>query len=318
MCRDEMRHAGRNVRMRLRWNRSISVVLNGLAFAGAAGTFVFGVLAGEGGRGHVRNIVLGVLCAMVPLAVGAASSIRANRRLRTEVEARDEAISERERALESKQQAEAEVARIQVEAEARLIFALRARLSSILYLLGTMAVQRSNAEVGELLGRLTQAVVAAAVVHPDSTSSRRSIFFKASGDKLECDSYAGPEGQTEAARTVFARGSDDPLGGYMFHILDEDRAVLVRDVDGPDASVRFPKDRSYQTAIAAAVTAGDTRYGVLTLDAAEANTLGQTDLQIVKTLASLLGTGLALAASGGPRRRTGAVKQSDKTLATAE
>jgi hypothetical protein len=302
--------------MTLHRGRIISAILNGLAFAGTAGTFVFGVLSGEGGHDHVRNIVLGVLCALVPLAVAAASRIRANRRLRAEVEARNEAISERERALESKQQAEREAERIQVEAEARLISALRARLSAILDLLGTMAVQRPNAEVGELRGRLTQAVLAAAVVHPDSASSRRSIFFKASGDRMECAGYAGPEGHTEAARTVFARGSDDPLGAYMFRVLDEGRAVLVSDVAGPDVSVRFPPDRSYQTAIAAAVTAGDTQYGILTLDAAAANTLGKTDLEVIKTLASLLGTGLALA-SGGPRRRSGTVK-SDKTLATPE
>lgn len=293
--------------MALRRSRFVSAMFNGLAFAGAAGTFVFGVLSGEGGRGHVRNIVLGVLCAMVPLAVGVASGIRARRRLRAEVEARNEAISGRERALESKLHAEREVARIQVEAEAQLIFALRARLSSILYLLGTMAIQRPNAEVGELLGRLTQAVLAAAVVHPDSASSRRSIFFRVTGDKMECAGYAGPEGHTEAARTVFARGSDDPLGAYMFRVLDEGRAVLVPDVAGPDVSVRFPQDRSYQTAVAVAVAAGDTPFGVLTLDAAEANTLGKTDLEIIKTLASLLGVGLALA-SGGPRRRTGTVK----------
>jgi hypothetical protein len=289
--------------MTLRRSQYFNVMLSGLAFAGAAGTFVFGVLSGEGGRDHVRNIVLGVLCALVPLVAGTVSGIRANRRLRTEVEARDEAISGRERALESKLQAEREVERIQVEAEARLIFALRARLSSILYLLGTMATQRSNVEVGELLGRLTQAVVAAAVVHPDSASSRRSIFFRASGDKMECAGYAGPEGHTEAARTMFARGSDDPLASYMFRVLDEGRAVLVPDVASPDVSVRFPQDRSYQTAIAAAVAAGGTIYGILTLDAAEANTLGNTDLEIVKTLASLLGAGLALA-SGGARRRT--------------
>jgi hypothetical protein len=288
--------------MTLSRSRFISAALNVLAFSGAAGTFVFGVLAGEGGRGHVRNITLGVLCALIPLAVGVASGIRSGRRLRTEVEARNEAISAREHALESKQQAEREAARIQVEAEARLLFALRARLSSILYLLGTMAIHRPNTDLGELLGRLTQAVVAAAVVHPDSGSSRRSIFFRVSGDKMECAGFAGPEGNTEAARTVFARGLDDRLGAYMFRILDEGRAVLVPDVAAPDVSVFFPEDRSYQTAIAAAVTAGDIRYGILTLDAAEANTLVNTDLDVVRTLASLLGVGLALA-SAGPRRK---------------
>jgi hypothetical protein len=303
----EMNPPGRNERMTLSRSRIISAALNGLVFVGAAGTFLFGVLAGEGGRGHVRNIALGVLCAMIPLAVGAVTAIRASRRLRAEVDARNEAISEREHALESKQQAEREAERIQVEAEARLIFALRARLSAILYLLGTIATQRHNADVGELVGRLTQAIVAAAVFHPDPQSSRRSIFFKAGGDKMECAGYAGPEGQTEAARTMFARGSDDPLAGYMFSILDKGHAVLVPDVASPDVAARFPQDRSYQTAIAVAVMAGDTRYGILTLDAAEANTLSKTDREIVKTLASLLGVGLAFA-SGGPRRRTGTAK----------
>jgi hypothetical protein len=44
--------------------------------------------------------------------------------------------------------------------------------------------------------------------------------------------------------------------------------------------------------------AGETPYGVLTLDAPQADSLGQPDLEIMKTLANLLGVGLALAAKG--------------------
>jgi hypothetical protein len=47
--------------------------------------------------------------------------------------------------------------------------------------------------------------------------------------------------------------------------------------------------------------AGDCPYGVLTLDAPKPDSLGQPDLEIMKTLASLLGVGLALADQvGGP------------------
>lgn len=60
--------------------------------------------------------------------------------------------------------------------------------------------------------------------------------------------------------------------------------------------MKFPRHRSYQTIIAAAVTADQARYGVLTLDAPEADSLGQPDLEIMKTLANLLAVGLALAA----------------------
>jgi hypothetical protein len=267
--------------------------LNLLGLAGAAGTFVFGILAGEGGRGHVRNIVLGVLCATVPLATGVAAGFRSNRRIRAEVEARSKAESEAERI------------------QAELISALRARLSSILHLLGTMAPRRPAGQVDELLGRLTQAVVGAAVAHQNTAPERRSIFFKASGDKMECAGYAGPEGQTEAAKTVFKQGSDDPLGAYMFRLLNEGRAVLLPNVAGPDVSVQFPEDRSYQTAIAAAVSAGDVHYGVLTLDAPEVGALGNTDLEIIKTLASLLGVGMALASSGS-RRKPNTPQQDEK------
>jgi hypothetical protein len=45
--------------------------------------------------------------------------------------------------------------------------------------------------------------------------------------------------------------------------------------------------------------AGDSPYGVLTLDAPQADSLGQPDLEVMKTLANLLGVGLALAAQGG-------------------
>jgi hypothetical protein len=69
-----------------RWSRAIGGGLSLLAFGGTAGVFVFGVLSGEGGRDHVRNIILGVLCAVVPLGVGALSAFRSNRRIRTEIE----------------------------------------------------------------------------------------------------------------------------------------------------------------------------------------------------------------------------------------
>jgi GAF domain-containing protein len=60
--------------------------------------------------------------------------------------------------------------------------------------------------------------------------------------------------------------------------------------------VKFPRRRSYQTLIAAAVTADQARYGVLTLDAPQPDSLGQPDLEIMKTLANLLAVGLARAA----------------------
>ena len=66
--------------------------------------------------------------------------------------------------------------------------------------------------------------------------------------------------------------------------------------DAADLTVKSRHRRSYQTIIATFSMAGDSPAGILTLDAPQADSLGQPDLEIMKTLASLLGVGLALGA----------------------
>ncbi len=58
-----------------------------LALSGTAGTFVFGILAGEGGKYHLLIILLGVLCASAPVVATAIGRQVTNRLLRTEVAA---------------------------------------------------------------------------------------------------------------------------------------------------------------------------------------------------------------------------------------
>jgi hypothetical protein len=262
-----------------------------LALAGTAGAFLFGVLAGEGGKHHRLNILFGVLCAAIPVIVAAVNRFSANRRLRAEVEAREHAVEEREHALLSKQEAERQATEVQINAEARLNFALHARLSPALYCLGKIASALPGAQVAPWAGRLTQAIVSASIEHHNPADPRRSVFFAVDGDVMACDSYAGYEGEQDAAHTVFTDSPEDPVGQHMFRLLEEREVELIPDVDAPDLPVKFPKRRSYQTLIATAVIAGESRYGILTLDAPAADSLGQSDLEIMKTLANLLGVG---------------------------
>jgi hypothetical protein len=267
-----------------------------LALAGTAGTFVFGILAGEGGKYRLLIILLGVLCASAPVVATAIGRLVTNRLLRTEVDARERAVEEREHALASKEAAERQTTEVQITAEARLIFALRARLSPVLYCLGKIAAAAPGVPVDPLVGSLTQAIVSAAVEHGHAAADRRSIFFVIDDGVMRCVSYAGYEGQRDAARTTFTDTPEDAVGQQMFRLLAEQEARLIPDLADPSLPVRFPRRRSYQTIIAAAVTADQGRYGVLTLDAPEADSLGQPDLEIMKTLANLLAVGLALAA----------------------
>ena len=282
--------------MASRTSRAEAFGLATLALLGTAGGSVFGVLANEGGGGHLRNIILGVVCAIVLVSVTAINRFIDIRFLRAGSIARERAAEERERAELSRKEAERLATELQADAETRVITGLRARLSPMLYCLAKIAAASPGTAEAPLIGSLTQATVAAAVGHPEHDELRRSVFFALKGEVMECACYAGYEGKQDAGSTVFSNNPDDPVGQHMFRLLDERGVLLIRDVDASDLPVKFPHCRSYQTVIAAAVMAGESPAGILTLDAPQANSLGQPDLEIIKTLASLLGVGLALGA----------------------
>ena len=281
--------------MASRMSRAETFGLAALALLGTAGGSVFGALASEGGGGHLRNIILGVVCAIVLVSVTAINRVIDIRFLRGGV-ARERAIAVRERAALGKEGAERQAAEVQGDAETRVIIGLRARLSPVLYCLGKIAAASSGTVEAPLIGSLTQAVVAAAVEHRELDEFRRSIFFAVKGEVMECTCYAGYEGKQDAGRSSFSNSPNDPVGQYMFRLLSEREALLLRDVGAADLTLKFPPRRSYETIIAAAVMAGESPAGILTLDAPQADSLGQPDLEIMKTLASLLGVGLALGA----------------------
>ena len=282
-------------------SRAETFGLAALALLGTAGGSVFGVLASEGGEGHLRNIILGVICAIVLVGVTAINRyidirfLRAGGMARERAGiARERAVAARERAATGKEGAERRAAEVQGDAETRVVIELRARLSPVLYCLGKIAAASSGAVEAPLIGSLTQAIVAAAAEHHGHDEFRRGIFFAVKGEVMECACYAGYEGKQDAGRSIFSNSPDDPVGQYMFRLLGEREALLIRDVDAADLTVRFPYRRSYQTIIAAAVMAGESPAGHPTLDASHPGSLGQPDLEIMKTLASLLGVGLAL------------------------
>jgi hypothetical protein len=279
-----------------RMSRAETFGLAALALLGTAGGSVFGALASEGGQGHLRNIILGVVCAIVLVSVTAINRYIDIRFLRAGGIARERAVAARERAALSHEGAERQAAEVQDDAETRVIIGLRARLSPVLYCLGKIAAASSGTVEAPLIGSLAQAVVGAAVEYRGFDEFRRSIFFAVKGDVMECSCYAGYEGTQDAGRSIFSNSPNDPVGQYMFRLLGEREASLIRDVSAADLTVTFPQRRSYQTIIAAAVMAGESQAGILTLDAAQADSLGQPDLEIMKTLASLLGVGLALGA----------------------
>jgi hypothetical protein len=65
--------------------RAETLALGALALLGNAGGSVFGVLANEGGTDHLRNILLGVVCATILISATAANRFIAVRLLQAGV-----------------------------------------------------------------------------------------------------------------------------------------------------------------------------------------------------------------------------------------
>ena len=182
---------GEATQMASRTTRAETLGLAALTLLGTAGGSVFGVLASEGGNDHLRNIVLGVVCATILVGVTAANRFIASLLLWTRVMARECAVEEREHAVLSREGADRVTTQAQIEAESHVVTALRARLSPALYCLGKIAAASSGTVEAPLVGSLTQAVVAAAIEHRNPGQTRRSVFFTVKGDLMECVSYAG-------------------------------------------------------------------------------------------------------------------------------
>jgi transcriptional regulator with GAF, ATPase, and Fis domain len=71
-------------------------------------------------------------------------------------------------------------------------------------------------------------------------------------------------------------------------------SLLCEDIDSnPPPGWDTTKQRDYKTFISVSVAAGDTAYGMLTLDALEAGALTNDDLHMLRVMASALAVALA-------------------------
>src|SRR6266536_3408925 len=147
--------------------RAVTAGLTFFGLAGTAGSFLFGVMAGEGGPGHVRNIMLGAVCAAVAALSAGGGGVQAERS-----------------------------GRKALAAEARLDYEMRARLAPILYYLGKIATVAQDEDVGQLVGHLMHAIVAAGAGHRGRSGSR-CVFFAVKDGRMECVSFSGHEGRRD-------------------------------------------------------------------------------------------------------------------------
>jgi putative methionine-R-sulfoxide reductase with GAF domain len=248
--------------LRPRW---IGGLLNLLAVAAAGGAYMLSAEAGisHGGR-RILLLALGAALTGVVVLCGALKQIRDARRIRG-------------------------AAQIAVDAEEALGTALNGAFAPITSYLGEMADASGRSSRATIAGKLRQAVVEAAVLltAPDA----RSAFYRADSHRtrLTREAYAG---RSTLPRDEFVRGTGD--GDVVLDLVDRGDLVYIEDTDADPLVIPSTKG-DYRTVIAVAVTAGAQRLGMLTVDATDVGELSQIDVELVRVLANLLGSGLVQA-----------------------
>jgi hypothetical protein len=255
----------------IRKPKTVTIVRNLVLWTMTAGgtvmSVVFGPLAGQGGEDQTRNLILTAVGALGPIVAVTINQIRAYR---------------------AKQG--------QLEIEGRSIVAVRTALSTAVHFLREIAAEEDKDKKQELMGSFMQSVVTAAVVLSSAPQSRCS-FFRINGDSMKCTIFNGADGRADRSERIFVDAATDKAGEAMFRLVRSGQSAHYPDVL-ESAPPGFEVGASYRTFIAAAVTAGSTPYGALTIDSPEPNSFGERDHQIMKMLAILMAAGLALLPDG--------------------
>lgn len=243
-------------------HRRTTYLLNSLAVVAAAAAFLFSQLAGDtDGRRRAVLLGLGVVTAAVVVVVNLVIQRRDRRRIRSAEEAA-------------------------VEAQEALTTTLNGALAPITSYLGEMGVAREHHQRAAIGGKLRQAVVDAAVRLTVPTA--RSAFYRldpATG-WLVLDVYGG---RSALPRDHFVTG--DEAGDVLLDLVTRGDLVFIPDVE-VDRLITPTSPGQYATVIAVAVTAGPTPLGLLTVDAPAVGQLTTVDVELVRVLANLLGSGL--------------------------
>jgi hypothetical protein len=255
--------AEHEARQALRRQRLLSVGLGAGAVASAVATYLLSAQAGEAsGSARTWMLTLGAATTATTIVLGAVQPRLTDRRRRT-------------------------AEQVAVEAEEELALTVNGALGPITNYLGEMADAVDESERDHVAGQLSQAVVEAVVKL--SPEGARSAFYRLDDDwrGLTREVWSGRPSQP---RPYFTAGTPD--GDAVLDLVRSGDFVIVDDVATSTMVTPSPA-AGYATVAAVAVTAGSWPLGMLTVDAPVAGELDQSDVELLRVLANLLGAGLA-------------------------
>ncbi|KQT94138.1 hypothetical protein ASG49_04300 [Marmoricola sp. Leaf446] len=190
----------------------------------------------------------------------------------------------------SRREATAEEREIDVRVETRV--AMNDALDPVLRLLGQLALEDDPVLRDQRRAQAIPLVLLTAAEFIGPERARACWFRLEAGPPmtLEPDSAAGRAG---SPTTTFVAGT--PAGDAAIGLVLADEDLLCVDLEAaPPPGWDQAKDRDYRCFISVSVIAGDTAYGMLTLDAVEPDSLDAEDKALLRLMAGVLAVALSI------------------------
>jgi hypothetical protein len=177
-----------------------------------------------------------------------------------------------------------------IEMDTKLHLVLGDVMTPIAEVVGRIHQAGNDADRSSLRGQLKQLVVEAAA-HLCGSQRTRAIFFELRGHAMRPEAWTG---RSDPPNTVFTDRADDQRGREALLLVREHDYLQVDDVadENLPLAVRPRPNAGYRAFISMAVFSGDQDFGMLTVDAPDTNAFDDTDLNVLRAMAQLLGAGL--------------------------
>ena len=192
---------------------------------------------------------------------------------------------------ELRQEAEARSAEtIAIEADTKLRLVVGDVVTPIAEVVGKVHQAATETERGSLRGQLKQLIVEAAANLCDGERAR-ATFFELHGGEMRATAWFG---RGDPPETVFTDAPDDRRGQEALLLVRFHDFLLVDDVRA-ESLPRGAEPRAgatYRSFISVAVFCAEENLGMLSVDAPEPFAFDETDLNVMRAMAQLLGAGL--------------------------
>jgi GAF domain-containing protein len=177
-----------------------------------------------------------------------------------------------------------------IEMDTKLHLVLGDVMTPIAEVVGRIHQAAGEPDRSSLRGQLKQLVVEAAS-HLCGTERTRAIFFELRGGTMRPEAWIG---RSDPPNTVFTNLPGDRRGREALALVAQHDFLQVDDISHDRAPLPLgPRPNAgYRALISVAVFSGDQDFGMLTVDAPEAYAFDDTDLNVLRAMAQLLGAGL--------------------------